>query len=370
FEAQSSLERVREGRGAAAMESSVQSQQLQSDSPLSVFNERVLPYLGNDPAKIDADPYWALDRAAGRGDLDSLRSIISERRSHPTYSDLTADLELPLETSARNCNLQVVSYLLDEGAIVTGKVVSAAAYPSSGVQAHALPVFKLFMERGWDVNANGITGEPVFLYDPLRLVQSHFQILSSTSKSFIFIGAQFNFSADIIHSFILTDETLVRWFLDNGVDVAAISGTSESLTPVTYAANCSTTSVVSLLLSRGATLNYRVLQNAISGHGDDDVAAFTMFEFLLQQDPLLPNDINEVDTLHHPSHSRIQRLKLDYGTPLHWAVLKGRKIRVEFLISKGADAKARTPKKNQTPADWARILGNQQLIDYFSALEA
>ncbi|KAL8752948.1 MAG: hypothetical protein Q9184_005573, partial [Pyrenodesmia sp. 2 TL-2023] len=169
---------------------------------------------------------------------------------------------------------------------------------------------------------------------------------------------------------ILTDETLVRWFIDNDIDVTTVTGPSESLTPVTYAANCSTPSVVSLLLSRGATLNYRVLQNAIRGHGDDDIAAFTMFEFLLQQDSLLTQAINDIDNLDHPSYSRIQRLKLDYGTPLHWAVLKGRKIRVEFLIGKGADAKVRTPKKNQTPADWAKILGNQELIEYFSALEA
>ncbi len=107
----------------------------------------VLPYLGNDPAKLDQDPHWALDRAAGRGDLNAMESIISKRRSNPPHSDihpdLAAELEQPLETSARNCNLQVVSYLLDKGAIVTGKVASAAAYPSSGVQAHALPIFKL-----------------------------------------------------------------------------------------------------------------------------------------------------------------------------------------------------------------------------------
>ncbi|KAL8655777.1 MAG: hypothetical protein Q9210_000665 [Variospora velana] len=238
----------------------------------------LLHYPGNDPAELDADPYWALTRAAGRGDLDALKLFISERRSDPTSSHSTADLELPLESSARDCNLELVSS-------------------------------------------------------------------------------------------IFTDETLVRWFLDNGVDVATVSGTSQSLTPVTYAANCATTSVVSLLLSHGATFNHRVLHNATRGHGDDDVAAFTMFDFLLQHDPLLAQAINDIDNLHHPSRTRIERMKLDYGTPLHWAVLKGRKVRVEFLISRGADAKAKTPKKNLTPADWAKILGNQELIDYFSALE-
>ncbi|KAL8991572.1 MAG: hypothetical protein Q9177_000033 [Variospora cf. flavescens] len=306
----------------------------------------VLPYLGNDPAKLDADPYWALHRAAGRSDLDALKLIISERRSDPTSSYSTADLELPLETSARLCNLELVSYLLDEGAIVTGSVASATTRPFSGVQAHALPIFKLFRERGWDVSSKGIRGTPVF------------------------------FS-------VFTDETLVRWFLDNDIGLATVSVKCKSLsgkpknraektkplTAVTYAANCSTTSVVSLLLSKGATLNHRVLHNAISGHGDDDVAAFAMFNFLLQQDPSLAKAINDIDNLQHPSRNRIERMKLDYGTPLHWAVLTGRKVRVEFLISRGADPKVKTPKKKLTPADWAKILGFQNLIDYFSALE-
>ncbi|KAL8973189.1 MAG: hypothetical protein Q9197_002452 [Variospora fuerteventurae] len=304
------------------------------------------PYLGNDPAKLDADPYWALHRAAGRGDLDALKLIISERRSDPTSSYSTADLELPLETSARLCNLELVSYLLDEGAIVTGSVASATTRPFSGVQAHALPIFKLFRERGWDLH--------LYLPNPFRRPIS-----------------------------VFTDETLVRWFLDNDIGLATVSvkckslsgksknraETTKPLTAVTYAANRSTTSVVSLLLSKGATLNHRVLHNAISGHGDDDVAAFTMFNFLLQQDPSLAQAINDIDNLQHPSRNRIERMKLDHGTPLHWAVLTGRKVRVEFLISRGADPKVKTPKKKLTPADWAKILGFQNLIDYFSALE-
>lgn len=72
----------------------------------------VLPYLGVDPAKLDADPYWALNRAVERGDLETPKPITSERQCDPEYPNLVADLELPLETSARNCNLQAVSYLL------------------------------------------------------------------------------------------------------------------------------------------------------------------------------------------------------------------------------------------------------------------
>ncbi|KAL9015973.1 MAG: hypothetical protein Q9185_006651 [Variospora sp. 1 TL-2023] len=340
----------------------------------------VLPYLGNDPAKLDADPHWALHRAAGRGDLHALKLIISERRSDPTSSYSTADLELPLETSARLCNLELVSYLLDEGAIITGNAASATTCPFSGVQAHALPIFKLFRERGWNVSSKGSRGQPVFLYDILRSVPfAHFQILSCLSTYLILFAAL----ADNLHSSVLTDETLVRWFLDNDIGLATVSVKCKSLsgksknraektkplTAVTDAANRSTTSVVSLLLSKGATLNHRVLHNAISGHGDDDVAAFTMFNFLLQQDPSLAQAINDIDNLQHPSRTRIERMKLDYGTPLHWAVLTGRKVRVEFLISRGADPKVKTPKKKLTPADWAKILGFQNLIDYFSALE-
>lgn len=123
----------------------------------------VLPYLGSDPAKLDADPHWALNRAAERGNLDALEAIITERRSDPDYPNLIADLDLPLETSARKCDLPMIAYLLDEGAIVSGRVISSAIHPFSGVMADALPVFKLFKENGWSVNALGVRGEPIFL---------------------------------------------------------------------------------------------------------------------------------------------------------------------------------------------------------------
>ncbi|KAI4268808.1 MAG: hypothetical protein LQ337_007632 [Flavoplaca oasis] len=293
----------------------------------------VLPYLGSDPAKLDADPHWALNRAAERGNLDALEAIITERRSDPDYPNLIADLDLPLETSARKCDLPMIAYLLDEGAIVSGRVISSAIHPFSGVMADALPVFKLFKENGWSVNALGVRGEPIF------------------------------FS-------ILPNETLVRWFLNNGIDITSLHGTCKSLTPVTHAAYCSTPAVISLLLSRGATLDYRVLQHAIRGHDDDDTAAFAMFDFLIDKDPSLAEAINTVDDLDHPSATRIQRTKLDFGAPLHWAVLTGKKSRVEFLLQKGADAGVRTPKKGQIPADWAKILGNQDLVDYLEACNA
>ncbi|KAL9026285.1 MAG: hypothetical protein Q9180_007507, partial [Flavoplaca navasiana] len=125
--------------------------------------EMVLPYLGSDPAKLDADPHWALNRAAERGNLDALEAIIAERRSDPDYPNLIADLDLPLETSARKCDLPMITYLLDEGAIVSGRVISSAIHPFSGVMADALPVFKLFKENGWSVNALGVRGESIFL---------------------------------------------------------------------------------------------------------------------------------------------------------------------------------------------------------------
>ncbi|KAL8636007.1 MAG: hypothetical protein Q9226_009301, partial [Calogaya cf. arnoldii] len=106
-----------------------------------------------------------------------------------------------------------------------------------------------------------------------------------------------------------------------------------------------------------------------TGTGDDDAAAFAMFDFLIHQEPDLMEAIDVVDELDQPSSTRIERTKLDHGAPLHWAVLKGRLTRVKFLIERGADIRTWTPKKKQTSADWARILGRQELIDYFDAIE-
>ena len=112
-------------------------------------------------------------------------------------------------------------------------------------------------------------------------------------------------------------------------------------------------------------MDHRVLHAAIRGHHGDDDAAFAMFNFLLQQNPGLADSINNIDMKKHPSGTRLARSELDYGAPLHWAVWTGRKLRVEFLIEKGADVEVRTPRKGQTPADWAEILGNEELVTFF-----
>lgn len=112
-------------------------------------------------------------------------------------------------------------------------------------------------------------------------------------------------------------------------------------------------------------MDHRVLHSAIRGHGDDDDAAFAMFDFLLQQSPNLANSINDIDMLLRPSGTRHQRAELDFGAPMHWAVLTGRRSRVEFLIDKGADVEVKTPRKGLTPADWARILEKEDLVTFF-----
>lgn len=145
---------------------------------------------------------------------------------------------------------------------------------------------------------------------------------------------------------------------------------SPGLTPITHAAYRSSPVVVSLLLSHGAQLTPRVLQNAIRGHDDDDDAAFEMFDYLLAQDPKLASKVNEIDPLHHPGRTRRERQLLDFGAPLHWAVWSGRKARIEFLIRKGADVGVKSLRKRQTARDWARILGNKGCEEILEGLEA
>lgn len=124
----------------------------------------VLPYLGNDADKLDNDPYWALGRAAGRGDLEALKTLVQQRRSGPNESDLTSDLHLPLRMAAKNCNLATVSYLLSEGAVITDEAIRSAASPLSDTETDAIPIFDAFRKHGWDVNTKPSRGEHVLLY--------------------------------------------------------------------------------------------------------------------------------------------------------------------------------------------------------------
>ena len=124
----------------------------------------VLPYLGNDADKLDNDPDWVLDRAAGRGDLDALEALVQQRRSGTNALDLTSDLDMPLQTVAEYCDLATVSYPLSEGAVITDAVVSRAGWPLSDTKTDAIPVFDEFRKHGWDVNRRPSRGKHIFLY--------------------------------------------------------------------------------------------------------------------------------------------------------------------------------------------------------------
>ena len=95
-----------------------------------------------------------------------------------------------------------------------------------------------------------------------------------------------------------------------------------------------------------------------------------MFDYLLTQNPTLASKVNEIDPLHHPSRTRLERQKLDFGAPMHWAVWSGRKARLEFLIRKGADVGVKTLRKGQTAREWARILGDEECAEILGRMEA
>ena len=113
-------------------------------------------------------------------------------------------------------------------------------------------------------------------------------------------------------------ETLVQWFVNIGVDINTIDFGYRALTPITDAVYCSIPAAVSLFLSRDATLIHRMLQNAMRRLFDDDVAAVTMFDCLLEHDPGLINHISEINPSLLPGRNIRECRKLDFRVPMHW----------------------------------------------------
>lgn len=192
-------------------------------------------------------------------------------------------------TSIIHKQLPIARFLLSRGATITPTVSIAA------VRGESLPIFKLLVENGWDVNS------PV-------------------------MGGQTALSA------FVKNETLLKWFLEHGADPnlgAPLSAQPDS-TPVpnsgsslNCAASVATPEVFDLLLQHGAKLeNSQPLHMAAAGQ--EDAGRIPMMEYLVGKGV----DVNGSD------EARGFRA---VGPPLFYAIRQGQVEKVRWLLGHGAD---------------------------------
>ena len=180
------------------------------------------------------------------------------------------------------------------------------------------------------------------------------------------------------------DVDAVREMVSSGVDLEPASGLHDVNKPLAYAAAYGNLEIVQLLVEAGADLNGRVAYGDVplvkaDEHGNDDI-----IEYLIREgaDVNVPNlfgvtpfiglcgkgrlDFVELAAKHGGDARSSFEAKIGEGTgtknfsPFEAAVAYGRRDVVEFLLSLGADPRAKDY-KGRTPLELAESEGHEEI---------
>ncbi|KAL8753143.1 MAG: hypothetical protein Q9184_005510 [Pyrenodesmia sp. 2 TL-2023] len=244
-------------------------------------------------------------RVCASGDLASVSKLVDTgpRHSYPEY------LSEGLCRAIFAKQIQVTEFLLDRGAVMDGAAPLAAAHTRS------LPVFKLLLKHGWDIN---------------------FPIMRDITPLM----------------WVVDNEELVKWLFDQGVEFPAPDlRTSRHI--LNTAAASSSVAVFDLLIERGATRANSIPLHIAAGAGEDG-ERIPMMTHLID----IGYDINGTDDGKHPC---------GHGTPLHYALRAQSLEKVEFLLQKGADP-YRPHDGCGTPFTWAEGMARSMARGEFVTL--
>lgn len=131
----------------------------------------------------------------------------------------------------------------------------------------------------------------------------------------------------------MSNEPLVKWFLDHGADPNIHGAKNEC--PLDTAANLGNIAVIDLLLAHGAKLECSNALHAIARTRSEDSECIAVMAHLLDRGA----DVNALE--HHFNPEYFDQMKthtrISLGTPLHNAAFRGGRERVQFLLDRGAD---------------------------------
>ena len=107
-----------------------------------------------------------LDRAAADGDLEQCEALLTQWEQRLTPKRITArHLASTLAAAIGGKHPQVVSYLLKEGAVISGNDMVLAL----GNTDDSILIFQTFLDNGWDINSKTDLGNVMLKYIILRL---------------------------------------------------------------------------------------------------------------------------------------------------------------------------------------------------------
>ena len=107
-----------------------------------------------------------LDRAAADGDLEQCQALLKEWKQRLTPAHISArHLASALAAAVGGKHPQVVSYLLKQGAMISGNGMVLAL----GNTDNSTLMFQTFLDNGWDINSKTDLGNVMLKYIILRL---------------------------------------------------------------------------------------------------------------------------------------------------------------------------------------------------------
>ncbi|KAL8706512.1 MAG: hypothetical protein Q9201_000444 [Fulgogasparrea decipioides] len=247
----------------------------------------------NRPATAE-DYYTRIKTAVKAGDLDTVKSQLSQWRSHPSLSGPSKeqiDYLVPQAAKGQGQS-EILEYLLSLGGSIGALSIGLATSPA---------VFHVFMAPGWKPDDS--------------LLRLH---VSNPDLIFLFLG----------HG-VDPNSSGPRGFCP--LDIAALRGPLET---------------VKLLLDHGATFgpNSAALHAAAQGNAPDRIP---IMAYLVEQGA----DINGL-AVDYPAPSEALRSGRK-GTPLHTAAKWGNQEAKTWLLEHGADPEARN-ELGETPEQWGR----------------
>lgn len=251
-------------------------------------------------------------RACSTGDLKDVTRLAAGDHAPNNESFLNEGLI----SAIVHHQLNIISYLLDHGAVIDPSVTAFAA------RAASKPIFEILISHGWDVNSPFMGGHTA-------LVQCIHD--EQVAKYLLHHGADPNLGPP------LDPQPYSPSVTDSG---AALNTAAAVSSPATF----------DLLIQHGAKLeNSLPLHAAAVAEGKPDGERMEMMEHLLG----LGVDIDKTDE---------ERGFAARGTPLQLAVRWGRMETVRFLLRRGADVRKKVLRGEGTAVDLARGTGSGELI--------
>ena len=223
-----------------------------------------------------------LSLAVNRGSLEMVTYLIENGADVNVRNNSSAT---PLYTAARRGRTEILKYLIDNGAVVDARCESGNTPLLAAVSSRKYDVVKYLLEKGANVAA-----------------------LDDSNDNALFKACWSNAGVDIV-------EKLVSY----GVDVNFKS--ESNMNCINYLTWSGSTKVVNFLIEKGADVN--LVEKEDGSNALINGVVFGRDEFI---DCILPKveNINLQD-------------KFNHRTALHWATIKGNKTVVEKLLEAGAD---------------------------------